>query len=68
MWNTFAWPNNVHDWLYVDGNPVGIKAALSILGYCKTDVRLALAPMASANFNQLKKEIDKALTTEPVKA
>ena len=59
---------NVHDWLYVDGNPVGIKAALSILGYCKTDVRLPLAPMASANFNQLKKEIDKALTTEPVKA
>jgi len=59
---------NVHDWLYVDGNPVGIKAALNILGYCKTDVRLPLGPMSPSNFSQLKKEINKALAAEPVKA
>ncbi len=59
---------NVHDWLYVDGNPVGIKAALNILGYCNTDVRLPLAPMSQPNFNQLKKEVEKALAEEPAKA
>jgi len=59
---------NVHDWLYVDGNPVGIKAALNILGYCKTEVRLPLAPMSPSNFKQLKTAIDKALAAEPVKA
>lgn len=59
---------NVHDWLYIDGNPVGIKAALNILGYCNTDVRLPLAPMAPANFKQLKKEMEKALAAESVKA
>jgi len=58
---------NVHDWLYVDGNPVGIKAALNILGYCKTDVRLPLASMSAPNFKQLKEEITKALAEETVK-
>ena len=38
---------NIHDWLYIDGNPVGIKAALNILEYCNADVRLPLAPMSS---------------------
>jgi len=58
---------NVHHWLYVDGNPVGIKAALNILGYCNPDVRLPLAPMSPSNFKQLKKEIAKALAEETVK-
>ncbi len=58
---------NVHDWLYVDGNPVGIKAALHILGYCNTDVRLPLAEMSESNFTQLKKEINNALAQELVK-
>lgn len=58
---------NIHDWLYVDGNPTGIKSALEILGYCKHDVRLPLAPMSKENFNQLKKEMDKALIASTVK-
>lgn len=58
---------NVHDWLYVDGNPVGIKATLEILGFCKQDVRLPLGPMSQANFLQLEKEIKKALATSTVK-
>ena len=58
---------NIHDWLYVDGNPTGIKAALEVLGFCSHEVRLPLAPMSQPNFNQLKKEIDKALLLSAVK-
>lgn len=58
---------NIHDWLYVDGNPTGIKAALEILGFCKKDVRLPLGPMSTNNFAQLKKEMNKALATSEVK-
>ena len=58
---------NVHDWLYIDGNPCGIKAALEILGFCNRTVRLPLAPMSAANVAQLKKEMDKALASSTVK-
>lgn len=58
---------DVHDWLYIDGNPVGIKAALDMLGYGSQDVRLPLAPMSQQNYLQLKKEIDKVLATSAVK-
>lgn len=58
---------DVHDWLYIDGNPVGIKAALAMLGYGSQDVRLPLAPMSQQNHLQLKKEIDKVLATSAVK-
>ena len=46
---------DIHDWLYVDGNPVGIKAALEIMKICQHDVRLPLTPMQKANYRQLKK-------------
>ena len=59
---------NIHDWLYIDGNPSGIKAALEILGYCSKEVRLPLAPQSQSNFIQLKKEMDKALAVSTVKA
>lgn len=58
---------NIHDWLYVDGNPTGIKAALSVLGFCTKEVRLPLGPMSSSNFAQLKKEMNAALATSEVK-
>ncbi|MEM1121456.1 MAG: 4-hydroxy-tetrahydrodipicolinate synthase [Bacteroidota bacterium] len=58
---------NVHDWLYVDGNPVGIKAALNILGFCEREVRLPLGPMSEHNFAQLKTAVKSALATTTAK-
>jgi len=43
--------------LSVDVNPVSIKAALSILGLCQSEVRAPLAPLEAA----ARKELEKAL-------
>lgn len=48
---------DIHPWLYIDGNPAGIKAALEILGFCSREVRLPLTSISSENFNNLKQEI-----------
>ena len=50
---------DVHDWLYIDGNPVGIKAALQLMGFCAADVRLPLAPMSATNLERLRVELEK---------
>ena len=50
---------DIHKWLYIDGNPVGIKAAMEILGYCERDVRLPLVSMQERNYRSLKKELEK---------
>ena len=57
---------NVHHWLYVDGNPAGIKAALELLGLCRKEVRLPLTPISKPNFIQLKKEINRVLSTKGI--
>lgn len=49
---------DVHPWLYVDGNPPGIKAALELLGFCKRDVRLPQVPVSETTYNALKKEME----------
>ena len=51
---------DVHPWLYVEGNPVGVKAAANILGLCKNELRLPLVPMSKGNYDKLKTEMDKA--------
>ena len=51
---------DVHHYLYVEGNPVGIKAAMEILGFCSSEVRLPLAPMSAENYEGLKKELSLA--------
>ena len=43
----------IHQWLYVEGNPVGIKAAMEHLGFCNRDVRLPLVEMSSENVANL---------------
>jgi len=53
---------DIHQWLYVDGNPCGIKAALEIQGICTREVRLPLVPIQERNFRNLKIEIDRAFT------
>ncbi len=61
--------HDIHPLLYVEGNPVGIKAAMSILGLIDNTLRLPLIPMSAKNFEQLKRQIEQALIfhdAEPV--
>ncbi len=51
---------DVHPWLYVEGNPVGIKAAMELLGVCNRDVRLPIAALSNRNLLNLEKELIKA--------
>ena len=53
---------DIHHWLYVEGNPTGIKAALEILNICKRNVRIPLTPLQDHNHQGLEKEINKALS------
>ncbi len=48
---------DLHKWLYTEGNPVGIKAAMEILGMCTKEVRLPLFPMSTTNYSMMEKEI-----------
>lgn len=52
--------HDVHPLLYVEGNPVGVKAAANILGFCDNELRLPLVPMSKGNYEKLKVEMDKA--------
>lgn len=50
----FAQVQDIHPWLYVDGNPCGIKGALKFLGLIDSmEVRLPLVPMQDKNYNEL---------------
>lgn len=50
----FAQVQDIHPWLYVDGNPCGIKGALKYLGLIDSmEVRLPLVPMQDKNYNEL---------------
>lgn len=53
--------HDIHQWLYIDGNPSGIKAALEILGICSREVRLPLVPIQERNFKNLKLEMEKSV-------
>jgi len=57
---------DVHHYLYVEGNPVGIKAAVHLLGFCSSEVRLPLSQMSSDNFDGLKKEMEKVKQAQSV--
>lgn len=52
---------DLHKWLYIEGNPVGIKSAMEILGFCTNEVRLPLAPLSKQNYEKLKVEVQKIL-------
>lgn len=49
----------VHPWLYVEGNPAGIKAAMEILDLCGAEVRLPLVALSEATKTQLRQEMKK---------
>lgn len=46
---------DLHKWLYIEGNPVGIKTAMEILGFCTNEVRLPLSPISSENYRYLER-------------
>ena len=46
--------------MYVEGNPVGIKAAMQIKGVCSQVVRLPLESASGSLQSQIKEEIKKA--------
>ena len=53
--------NKLYDFyvpLYAEGNPVGIKACLELLGICKSQVRLPLVEASDAIKNELKSLIN----------
>ena len=45
-------------YLFVEGNPAGVKAALKILGITGDDVRLPLVSVGEQTFNKIKEIID----------
>ncbi|HHS95271.1 MAG TPA: 4-hydroxy-tetrahydrodipicolinate synthase, partial [Phaeodactylibacter sp.] len=44
-------------WLYIQGNPVGVKAAMEILGLCSREVRLPLVPFSEEHMESLRKAL-----------
>lgn len=50
-WNAALYP--LHKWLYLEGNPVGIKSAMKVLGLSDNEVRLPLSRMSVSSYNQL---------------
>lgn len=55
--------NPLHKWLYIEGNPAGIKGAMEHLGFCQRDVRLPLVQMTDRNLTHLKTAMDLVKTT-----
>ena len=52
---------DLHKWLYIEGNPVGIKTAMEIMGFCTNEVRLPLSPMSSDNYKYLERALRKVI-------
>jgi len=46
---------DIHPLLYVEGNPIGIKAAVSMLGLCRNHLRVPLMPLSEPNREKLRK-------------
>lgn len=52
---------DLHKWLYIEGNPVGIKSAMQILGFGSNEVRLPLSKMSDSNIDKLDEALKIAL-------
>lgn len=57
---------DVHPWLYIEGNPVGIKAAMEIQGLCTREVRIPLVSLSDDNYAHLKVAMAQVPKREPV--
>jgi 4-hydroxy-tetrahydrodipicolinate synthase len=51
---------DLHRWMYIEGNPAGVKAALEIMGYCSREVRLPLTPLQHDLVKSLREEMSRA--------
>lgn len=49
---------DIHPWLYVDGNPAGVKAVMEMLGFCGKEVRLPLTSVTKETYMKLKEEVE----------
>lgn len=54
----------LHHWLYVEGNPVGIKEAMTYKGLCDAEFRLPLVRMSEGNRKRLWEAMDGVLNTQ----
>lgn len=54
---------DLHHWLYVEGNPTGIKSAMEVIGLSSNEVRLPLVKMSEDNYQLLKLELNKVMRT-----
>lgn len=50
---------DLHHWLYIEGNPVGIKEAMAHKGLCQAELRLPLVRMSEGNRSRLHLEMEK---------
>lgn len=50
---------DLHKWLYIEGNPGGIKATMEILGLCDSHLRLPLWKVGDATYQKIKEEVSK---------
>lgn len=51
QWNFKTY--DLHKWLYIEGNPVGIKSAMKVKGICGNQVRLPLHRLSKENYEAL---------------
>jgi 4-hydroxy-tetrahydrodipicolinate synthase len=49
---------DLHQWLYIEGNPVGIKQALAYKGWSRSELRLPLVEMSEVNRKKLHEAMD----------
>ncbi len=49
---------DVHPWLYVEGNPAGIKTAMAIKGFCASDMRIPLVPLSAPSRKSLEQAME----------
>lgn len=47
--------------LFIEGNPVGVKAAMELQGLCSREVRLPLVPMSETGVHLIMAEMEKVL-------
>ncbi len=47
--------------LFIEGNPVGVKAAMELQGLCSREVRLPLVPMSETGVHLIMAELEKVL-------
>ncbi|MCF8239100.1 MAG: 4-hydroxy-tetrahydrodipicolinate synthase [Saprospiraceae bacterium] len=51
---------DLHKWIYVDGNPAGVKGALELLGIASREVRLPLVPLREKHLESLRQAMETA--------